>query len=95
MLLVLRLQNDRICPVSIPVLLLITLVVVVVVVVCLGQSRVDAALVLSDSPTLSFEDLLGISYQVAQGMDFLASKNVGCLSRTPSQYRHPPQPHLN
>ena len=49
---------------------------------CLGQSRVDAALVLSDSPTLSFEDLLGISYQVAQGMDFLASKNVGFLSLT-------------
>ncbi|XP_046882615.1 platelet-derived growth factor receptor beta isoform X2 [Hypomesus transpacificus] len=44
-----------------------------------GQSRVDAALVLSDSPTLSFEDLLGISYQVAQGMDFLASKN--CVHR--------------
>lgn len=43
-----------------------------------GQT-VDSALVLSDSRTLSYDDLLGFSYQVAQGMEFLASKN--CVHR--------------
>ncbi|KAM6924264.1 platelet-derived growth factor receptor beta [Xenentodon cancila] len=42
-----------------------------------GGSRLD--MVICDSPYLTYDDLLGFSYQVAKGMEFLASKN--CVHR--------------
>lgn len=42
-----------------------------------GGGRLD--LVVCDSPILTYDDLLGFSYQVAKGMEFLASKN--CVHR--------------
>uniref|UniRef100_A0A6Q2X9H4 receptor protein-tyrosine kinase n=1 Tax=Esox lucius TaxID=8010 RepID=A0A6Q2X9H4_ESOLU len=39
----------------------------------------DVMLSISDSPVLSYTDLVGFSYQVSKGMDFLASNN--CVHR--------------
>lgn len=36
----------------------------------------EAVLLLSDSPLLTLHDLLSFSFQVAQAMDFLSSRNV-------------------
>lgn len=44
---------------------------------CLFPSdQQEATLLLSDSPLLTLHDLLSFSFQVAQAMDFLSSRNV-------------------